>query len=105
MHSEIPMIGVGGVAGAGPSGGGNKVGVGESNWDGVCCVAEAKQVVGCPVMGGLVGGGGSSGGFFHGLVGKRTLSGGNCGGWALLSPDLRHQFSASRIACMKSTKA
>jgi hypothetical protein len=51
MHSATPMIGVGGVVGAGPSGRENKVGVRESNQDGVCCVAEAKRVVGCPVVG------------------------------------------------------
>ncbi len=76
MHFATPMIGVGGVAGAGQSGRGNKVGVGESNQDGVCCVAEAKRVVGHPVVGGFVGGDGSSGGFFDGLIGRRTLSGG-----------------------------
>ncbi len=68
-------------------------------------MAEAKQVVGCPVVVGLVGGGGSSGGFFDGLVGRWTLSGGFHGGWVRLSPDLRRQFSMSRIACMKLTEA
>ncbi len=75
MHSTTPMKGVGRVAGAGLSEGGNKVGVRESNRDGVCCVAETKRVVGCPVLGGLVDGGGSLGGFFDGLVGRRTLLG------------------------------
>ncbi len=105
MHSATPMIGVGRVAGAGLSGGGNEVGVRESNQDGVCRVAEAKRVVGCSVVGGLVGGGRSSVGLFGGLVGRRTLSGGFGGGPAPLSPDLRRQFAASRIACMKLTKA
>jgi hypothetical protein len=100
-----PMIGVGRVVGASPSSGGNKVGARESNQDGVCRVAEAKRVVGPSVVSGLEGGGGSSGGFFGGLVGKRMLSGGFGGGQALLSPGLRRQFATLWIACMKSMKA